>query len=260
MRYYMPFFLAILLISFISCKKNQTTSSQSSTANVLKDSIVSEQGKIKVASDNIDVQMATTVQTYSATAIQNSVQQFDALRTDQKATISSLGRIDPADTGNVVEMIVCGDFEDPVCFIDNWDIIKGNNNLIATLDSSVSYNNSSSLYLSSPFDSTRFNQAGMSLTSYIKGITDSTVYKIRFWAKYNGNTKGDNSPSTSVTIQQDGKFMEEFPLGIDNGSYLNEDWQWYSFQVITTSASPLQIVIYSSIQNCWIDDLHIVKK
>ena len=207
------------------------------------------------------LQMLDPTTTYLQPTIQRQASIYTVLRKVENYTASALRAIDPTDTAPV-EMVVCGDFEDPTCFISNWDVQRDDNDtaLIVKFDTSISYNHSTSLYLSSPFDSTRANQRGMSLTSYIEGMTAATVYKIRFWAKYDGNTTHDGGPTTVFSIWQDGNFMTDFALASDNGTHVGADWRLYSFQVITNSGSPLRINIFSVIQNCWIDDIHVVKK
>ncbi|NDC42197.1 MAG: hypothetical protein EBZ77_11725 [Chitinophagia bacterium] len=244
----------------IGCKKNgDVSTSATGNAQLLRDSIVHIQGKIKTESDNISLKMQGATVTYKQADVQLSVANFKQLRTQQKKAISSLAEVD-RDTLSVVEMVICGDFEDPSCFISNWDVIKVYPGVGLSFDTTESYNHSTSLHLIAPFDATRHNQHGIGMGSYVNGIVAGTVYEIKFWAKFSGPTTTDGSPTTYVYVYQDGEYLNEGRTAIDNGATYNEDWRLYSFTITAVTGNPLSIHIASCIADCWIDDLHIVRR
>ncbi|NDC42196.1 MAG: hypothetical protein EBZ77_11720 [Chitinophagia bacterium] len=227
--------LLVLLLASIGCKKSKNTVANPSE---LRDSVIHLQKQIKYVSDVISTQMLTPGTNYKQAPVQANISEYGALRTQQKETISALSAIDP-DTSSLIEMIVCGDFEDTACFSSNWSVSINDSRLSVSFDTAVSYNHSSSLYLNAPFDSTRFNQHGMALNTSVTGILPNTVYKIRFWAKFRGRTSTDNGPTTYVFVYQDGKNLGAGLTAIGDGRTYDEDWQLYSFQIITQSPTVL---------------------
>jgi len=263
MKYLLISFFTLSILFLQACKKDsQKTNQLQNTTQVLKDSVLNLQASIRTVSNNLEYQMLDPSNTYKTTAVQNNIQNFGKLRNAQRSVLTTLSSMDPGDTSSIVEMVVCADFEDISCFVSDWDIRKNNSSQVIKFDTTESYNHSTSLYLSSP-DTTpgAIDLPGMEIEGYINGIKPFTVYKIRWWGKYRGYTAKDNGPINYITIIQDGKWLGEGIAGVGkDGSYVDVDWQLNSFQIVTESSSPLQIIFGNNLQDCWIDDIHIVQK
>ncbi|HXS35223.1 MAG TPA: hypothetical protein VN721_00870 [Flavipsychrobacter sp.] len=263
MKYLLIPFFAFSILALQACKKdNQNTTQSQSTAQILKDSIINLQASIRTVSNNLEYQMLNPTNTYKTPDVQSNVQSFGKLRNAQRTVMTTLSSMDPGDTSSLVEMVVCADFEDISCFVSDWDTRKDNSSQVIKFDTTESYNHSTSLYLSSPYTTPgAVDLPGMEIQGYINGIKPSTVYKIRWWGKYRGYTAKDNGPINYVIIIQDGKWLGEGVAGVGkDGSYVDIDWQLNSFQIVTESSSPLQIIFGNNLQDCWIDDIHIVQK
>lgn len=252
-------FVAAILLFSTACKKNDntnTTNQLNTRESQLQNDVASLQSQIRTSSTNIEGKIQLENKLYSNAEVQSEIHKFNSLRTQQKTVVNEIYALGSKPN---IELLNCADFEDISCVAEEWDITK-NSFQTVKIDSSDSYNETGSLYISSPFDTTKFNQRVVTMVGYINGIEEQTVYKIRWWAKIKGNTTSDNVPNIFVTAFQDGKYLGEGGNIPGNGSYLNDGWKLYSFQIISQSSSPLKVELYSNMQDCWIDDIHIVKK
>jgi len=226
--------------------------------NELRKDILALQDQIRTLSNEmayLDIQGVS----YSDAEYKAKIDSFKLIREQQTQKINML-------TGEFqailnMETIVCGDFEDWACFIDNWDIRK-NDDAVVQLTTNCSYNETTSLYLSAPFDISAYNVPSLEVEGYCNGIEAATIYKIRFWARISGTADKSNGPLVHMIAIQDGEWLDYIYIG---GGHLpqeiiDKDWKLYSFQIATKSSSPIEIILGTNLDNVCIDDIHIVKK
>jgi hypothetical protein len=160
------------------------------------------------------------------------------------------------------ETLVCADFESAACFVENWDILKPDDGVVE-ITPDCSYNGTSSLRLSAPFIEGAHNIPGIRIDGYINNVEATTIYKIRFWIKYSGMSEISNNPLITVSIWQDGDWLDAHYEGNNPwnaNQYFEKDWAFYSFQIATLTDSPLEISVWTNLEEVCMDDIHIVKK
>lgn len=243
----------ILIVSLFSCNK------ESNDNNDLQNEISALQSEIKVVSNEIEAYLLQGLK-YNDEVVANKISEFTNKRTDQSNKIEELKTRFDEDPN--IEYVVCGQFESINCFVENWDIRKSEDATVG-IDDHCSYNETQSLRLSAPFIEGAFNVPGLEIESYINGIQASTIYKIRFWMKYSGQTDLSNGPLTHMIIIQDGEWLDYLYEGfheINESKEVDKDWKLYSFQIASKTASPLEIIFGTNLSDVCIDDIHIVKK
>lgn len=226
--------------------------------NELQQDILALQDEIRILSNQmaaLDIQGVS----YSDPEFKSKINSFKLKREQQSQKISML--TNEFQTMLNMEYIVCGDFEDLDCFFDNWDIRK-EDDAVVQLTTNCSYNETTSLYLSAPFDPTVYNLPGLEIEGYCNGIETATIYKIRFWARYSGTTDKSNGPLIHMVAIQDGEWLDYIYEGAGHlpQENIDKDWKLYSFQIATKTSSPLEILLGTSMEYVCIDDIHIVKK
>lgn len=196
---------------------------------------------------------------FTDNSVVTKIEEFKIKRQEQKSNIERL-EIE-FDQQLDFETIICGDFEDLNCFVENWDVRKDDEATVK-ISTECTYNGTSSLHLSTPFDANAFNVPGMEIEGFVNGMEAATIYKIRFWAKYNGVSDQSNGPLIYVTAIQDGEWLDYIYIdpGHDPNEIVDKEWKIYSFQIATITSSPLELIIGTNLENVFIDDLHIVKK
>ena len=253
-------FLVFILLVFSVASGCKKSGSAEQKKDDLKNNIVALQKQIRSVSNTLETQLSDSTIHYKHTAVQANISTFDQLRAGQKTDLDNLEALDPAAATSAVEMLNCGEFEDPSCFISDWDIYK-NNSHVVRFDTSVSYNHSTSLYMSTPFDSTKFNQDGMSIHGYVNGIEAGATYKLRWWAKYNGRTTRDGTQILYVALtQNNGGSYTIWHDAFHDGYYHDFDWHLCTMELKAETSSPFTLEFSTCMQNVWIDDLHIVKQ
>ncbi len=253
-----PSILLILTLCFFAqCKKNDDVKNSNSTGDAqLQDEVSALQSQIRSVSSTIEGKVQLENKNYTSSEVQSEIQSFNSLRNLQKIKVAQIYSMGAKPK---IELLQCADFEDISCVVEEWDVNKYNFQTVR-IDSSDSYNKTGSLYISNPFDSTRFNQYSVGMVGYVNGIEEKTVYKIRWWAKIKGNTTKDNGRNLSISIRQDAEYLGDGGNLPGNGKFLNDGWVLYSFQVISRTNSPFKVQLHTNMQDCWIDDIHIVKK
>lgn len=196
---------------------------------------------------------------FTDNAVEIKIEEFKNKREEQKSNIIRLES--EFNEELEFETIICGDFEDLNCFVENWDVRKDDEATVK-ISTDCTYNGTSSLHLSTPFDENEFNVPGMEIEGFVNGMEAATIYKIRFWAKYNGSSDQSNGPLIHVIAMQDGDWLDYIYIGAshDPNEYVDKDWKFYSFQIATITSSPLELIVGTNLENVFIDDIHIVKK
>lgn len=253
----MRYILFSMIISFflVSCNSEDKVES----SQQLKSEVLDLQKDVRRISNEIESLMSEG-HDYKDENVQIKIDEFAETRTLQASKVSALKEA----CGETVdyELVVCGDFESNPCFIDNWDVRKGEDRKVE-ITQECSYNGSSSLRLSTPFNENEYNISGIEIEGYINGIEAKTIYKVRFWMRYSGTSDLSNGPLVHAIIVQDGEWLDYLYEGshnINENKEVDKDWALYSFQIATKTDSPLEIILGSNLENVCIDDVHIVKK
>lgn len=246
-----------IMISFfiVSCNREEKFES----SQQLRHEILDLQKDVRRLSNEIAMLMSQGHE-YKDEDVQIKIDQFVETRTLQSSKVNVLKEA----CGETVdyELVVCGDFESKECFVDNWDVRKGDGRKVE-ITQACSYNGSSSLRLSTPFDENEFNISGIEIEGYINGIEAKTIYKVRFWMRYSGTSDLSNGPLVHAIIIQDGEWLDYLYEGshnVNENKEVDKDWALYSFQIATKTDSPLEFILGSNLEEVCIDDVHIVKK
>jgi len=248
----------ISLFILLLCLLTSCSSDSDTQISDLREGILSNQKEIRFISNEI-VGFDLEGLDYANTIMASKIGEFTNKREEQKSKIVTL----ETEYNETIDMetLVCGDFEEINCFVENWEVRK-TENAIVKISEDQSYNRTSSLYLSAPFDPDLFNVPGVEIEGYINGIEAATIYKIRFWAKYNGTSDQSNGPLVYMTAIQDGEWLDYLYEGFGHlpNEYVDKDWKIYSFQIATLTDSPLEIIFGTNMENVYLDDIHIIKK
>lgn len=245
--------ILIILICLCFFCINLKTKAQSETS---KTAIKNLQNEIKQISNELENLEFKGIH-YTVDVFASKINEFNTQRALLNNKIEALWS-KVSETINC-EMIICSDFEDLCCFIGNWGIQNVKNGIV-DITNNCSYNGSSSLFISAPYYSeNKYNVNPVVVKGYVNGVEASTIYKIRYWAKYSGKSDKGNGALLNIATQQDGEWLEHFDEGRSDGKYYEKDWTLYSFQIATITSSPLELVFHTNLENVCIDDIHIVK-
>ena len=244
-------FSTLILGCMFSCVNDQS--------ELLKAEILDLQSEIRAISNELEVYDFQGLN-YQDDQVISKINEFKEKRNLQASKVRTLD----LEFDEIVdfETITCGDFESTACLVENWDI-STSNNVTVEITQDCSYNETSSLRLSAPFIENEFNIPGLEIEGFVNGIEAATVYKVRFWMKYSGTSDLSNGPMIHIYVLQDGEWLDEFYEGFhetNENRVVDEDWKLYSFQIATITASPLELDLWTNLENVCIDDIHIVKK
>lgn len=228
-------------------------------SEILKAEILTLQSDIRIISNELEGYSLQGLH-YLEDIVASKIDDFTEKRTLQDTKIRTLE--DDYNEEVIYETIVCGNFESINCFVENWDVRKPNDGTLE-ITSDCSYNGTNALRLSAPFIENTHNIPGIEIEGFINGIEASTIYKVRFWAKYSGTSDLSNGPLVKMIVIQDGDWLDYIYEGshqVNENKVVDEDWKLYSFQIATLSDSPLEIIFGTNLDNVCVDDIHIVKK
>ncbi len=244
-------FSTLILCCLFSCGNDQI--------DLLKAEILDLQSEIRVISNEL-VEYDFQGLNYQDDQVISKIDEFSEKRNLQASKVQILD----LEFNEVVdfETIVCGDFESTACFVENWDVANQNVGTVEITED-CSYNETSSLRISVPFIENEFNIPGIQIEGFVNGIEAATIYKVRFWMRYSGTSDLSNGPLVRMIVMQDGEWLDYLYEGFhetNENRVVDEDWKLYSFQIATITASPLELDLWTNLENVCIDDIHIVKK
>lgn len=242
------------ILLFAACER---TDADRAAIDSLKTDILALQSEIRAVSNELAFHSLNGNLDYTSTVWQQPIASFTEKRNEQKQKVEQLQN----DFGEVAEYetLICADFEEADCFVDNWEVRKPEAGVVELSDQH-SYNQTQSLRLSSPYVEGAFNQPVIEIEGYANGIAAQTIYKVRFWAKLQGQAGQGNGPILYAIALQDGEWLDYLYVGSAQGQQVDRDWTFYSFQIATLTDSPLEIILGSEPDNCFIDDIHVVAK
>lgn len=238
---------------------NTTTGQQTDlTVTQLQQQVTSLQAEINNTSNIIDSLLQDETKNYLSEDVAKNIALFRELRLNQKQKLKDLAALGH-DSG--LPVISCTDFEDPDCFNSHWDVLQCDDRQTLGYDVHVSYNNSTSLYLTSPYITPDGNE-WIDLKGMVNNIRHKNEYKLRWWAKYKGRKTVAQGAIMYVYVSQDNDAIDYKYIGIQtpDGQVTDEDWQLYTFTFTANTDSPVTIEFLAQVEECWIDDMHLVKR